>query len=129
MDLFPPHLYQAVLTDFISEGHFSRHIRKTRLLYRERRSALVEAIESELDIPVEIRGAEAGMHLALTLPKDLGDEEISQRAAAQKLLLWPLSTCYVGKPAQQGFILGFAGTKAPEMRQAVRRMRNVLKAR
>src|ERR1700733_9553496 len=36
-DLFPSHLYQAALTDFISGRHFTRHIRKTRQLYAERR--------------------------------------------------------------------------------------------
>src|SRR5260370_19960817 len=34
-DLCPPHLYQSVLADFIREGHFARHVRRTRLLYAE----------------------------------------------------------------------------------------------
>ena len=42
MDIFPPTLYQAVLADFLGEGHFGRHIRRMRLLYRERRAALVD---------------------------------------------------------------------------------------
>src|SRR5580658_4310227 len=46
-DLCPPHLYQAALSDFMNEGYFARHVRKTRVLYAERRSALVEAIQEE----------------------------------------------------------------------------------
>ena len=42
-DLFSSTLYQAVLTDFIREGHFARHLRRMRVLYMERRSVLVEA--------------------------------------------------------------------------------------
>lgn len=126
MDLFPPHMYQAVLTDFINEGHFSRHIRKTRLLYSERRSALVEAIRSEFGSRLEIGGGEAGMHLVVTLPKGLRDREISERAVGQNLWLWPLSACYLGKASRQGFILGFGSTAAAEMPSAVRRLRNVL---
>jgi GntR family transcriptional regulator/MocR family aminotransferase len=126
MDLCPPQLFQAVLTDFINEGHFARHIRKTRLLYSERRSALVSAIRDEFGSRLGIVGAEAGMHLVVTLPKGLSDQEISKRAAAQNLWLWPLSTSYFGKASREGFILGFGSTTAADMPCSVRRMRNVL---
>jgi GntR family transcriptional regulator / MocR family aminotransferase len=36
-DIFSSTLYQAVLTDFIREGHFARHLRRMRTLYMERR--------------------------------------------------------------------------------------------
>jgi GntR family transcriptional regulator/MocR family aminotransferase len=126
MDLFPSHLYQAVLTDFINEGYFARHIRKTRLLYSERRDALVDAIRGEFGTRLEIAGGEAGMHLVVLLPERLLDQEISVRAARQKLWLWPLSPSYLGKASRQGFILGFGSTKPAEMPRAVRRLRNVL---
>jgi GntR family transcriptional regulator/MocR family aminotransferase len=125
-DLCPPHFYQAVLTDFIAQGHFERHIRKTRMVYRERRSTLVEALRREFGSELEILGAEAGMHLVVTLPPHLTDREISARAARQNLWLWPLSTAYLEAPARQGFILGFGSTKAAEMPQAVRRLRESL---
>ncbi len=40
-DIFSSTFYQAVLTDFIQQGHFARHLRRMRMLYMERRSALV----------------------------------------------------------------------------------------
>ena len=43
MDIFPPTLCKAVLADFIDQGHFARHVRRMRQLYRERRSVLVPA--------------------------------------------------------------------------------------
>ncbi len=126
MDLFPPHLFQAILTDFVSEGHFARHIRKTRLIYKERRSALVDAIRSEFGSSLQISGGEAGMHLVVKLPNGLRDQDVSTRAAAQNLWLLPLSPCYLGKVPREGFILGFGSTKAAEMPRAVRRMRGVM---
>ena len=48
MDIFPPYLYQEVLTDFMRMGHFGRHLRKMRQLYKERRSALVSSLRDEL---------------------------------------------------------------------------------
>jgi GntR family transcriptional regulator/MocR family aminotransferase len=126
-DLCPSHLYQAALADFISGGHFTRHIRKTRQLYAERRNALTQAIQKELGSEVEILGAEAGMHLVVTLPPGMSDQKISARAAQEGLWLWPLSLAYAGEDVRQGFILGFGGTKAEEMLHQVRRLRKAMR--
>lgn len=126
MDVYPPHLYQAVLGDFINQGHFSRHIRKTRLVYGDRRKVLVEAIRQEFGSRLEIVGANAGIHLVTTLPKPLVDREISVRAARENLWLWPLSPCYLSKNSRQGFILGFGSTTAREIPNRVRLMREVI---
>jgi GntR family transcriptional regulator/MocR family aminotransferase len=126
IDVCPPQLYQAVLADFMREGHYARHIRKMRMLYSERRSALVEAIRSEFGSRLEVTGGAAGMHLAVMLPDGLNDVEIAARAARQNLWLWPLSPAYLGDNPRQGFILGFGSTTAAEMPRAVKRMRSVI---
>ena len=126
MDLCAPNLYQSVLTDFIAEGHFARHIRRTRLLYSERRNVLVDAIRSEFGTSMEVVGADAGMHLAVTLPKGMRDGPISKVAARQDLWLWALSSCYLQKAACQGFILGFGSTTPSQIPHAVRRLREVI---
>ena len=125
MDIGPPSFYQEVLADFMGEGHFARHIRRMRVLYRERRSALVDSISRELGSMVEVLGSDAGMHLALTLPNGINDLEIAERAARQNLWLWPLSTSYLGE-ARPGFILGFGSTAVAEIPRAVRKLRNLL---
>jgi GntR family transcriptional regulator/MocR family aminotransferase len=40
VDRFPPVLGQAVLCDFITEGHFARHVRAMRELYGSRLAVL-----------------------------------------------------------------------------------------
>jgi GntR family transcriptional regulator / MocR family aminotransferase len=126
-DLCPSHLYQAALADFISAGHFTRHVWRTRQLYAERRNALAQALRKEFGSEIEILGAEAGMHLVVTLPPDLSDQKISARAGQEGLWLWPLSAAYAGTNVRQGFILGFGGTKADEMPHQVRRMRKAMR--
>jgi GntR family transcriptional regulator/MocR family aminotransferase len=127
MDIFPPYLYQEVITDFMREGHFARHIRKMRLLYGERRSALVASLHQYLETRVNLRGAQAGMHLAVTLSGDFSDLEIATRAAEKGLWLWPLSPSYLDKPAHQGLILGFGNTPAEEMPRMVSQLCAFLK--
>lgn len=126
MDVYPPHLYQAVLTDFIKEGHFSRHIRRTRMVYAERRNALVEAFQNEFGRELEVQGAQAGMHVAVTMKKRLRDREIAKRAARENLWLWPLSPCYINDNPRQGFILGFGSTTMREIPKRVRQLRQVI---
>jgi GntR family transcriptional regulator/MocR family aminotransferase len=127
MDVSPPYLYQAVLADFINEGHFSRHIRRMRQVYSERREVLVNSIRKELDSVLQVHGAEAGLHLTVILPKGYRDRVISARAAHQNLWLWPLSPSYLGAAThRQGLILGFGGATVAEIPDAVRRLRAVL---
>jgi GntR family transcriptional regulator / MocR family aminotransferase len=126
MDIGSPYLYQAVLTDFMNEGHFARHIRRMRLLYNERRIALVENLRQYFGSVLEVRGAEAGMHCLVTLPERFDDVEIAQHAARERLWLTPLSPYYLGKAPRQGFILGFGSTPAGEMPRAVRHLKQVL---
>jgi GntR family transcriptional regulator / MocR family aminotransferase len=126
MDVSPPHLYQAVLADFLGEGHFSRHIRRMRALYSERRSILLASLQREFGNFFRVIGDMAGMHLAVTLPKNLNDCELSLRATQESLWLWPLSPCYINKPTQSGFILGYGSTTAPEIPRAVGHLRTLI---
>jgi GntR family transcriptional regulator/MocR family aminotransferase len=126
MDIFPSYLFQEVLTDFMRDGHFARHIRRTRALYNERRTALVESIRELFGEELKVHGTEAGMHVTVTLPKGYRDVEVATRAAKEKLWLWPLSPSYVSAPPEQGFILGFGSTPANQIRQYVCQMRRLL---
>jgi len=126
MDVYPPHLYQAVLADFLREGHFARHVRRTRMIYHERRDTLVDCLEKEFGGQLEVLGVDGGMNLAVTLPKGISDREITKRAAEENLWLWPLSPCYFGDSPRQGFTLGFGSTPARDIPKAVRQMRRLI---
>jgi GntR family transcriptional regulator/MocR family aminotransferase len=126
MDIFPPYLSQQVLTDFMSRGYFARHIRRTRSIYRERRSVMVDSLKVELGGLVEILGAEAGMHLTLRLPDGYNDVEIATEAAARKLWLWPLSPCWLTPPEYPGLILGFGSVPPEQIPLGVKQLAEVL---
>jgi GntR family transcriptional regulator/MocR family aminotransferase len=125
-DDFPPTFLQSVLADFIAEGHFARHLRRTRTLYRERRTALVDAITAEAEGALKVMGGEAGLHLVATLARGKRDRAISLSAARHGLWAMPLGACYLGRPSRQGLVLGFGGTSARKMREAVRALVRVI---
>jgi len=115
-DIFPATLHQLVMTDFIREGHFARHIRRMRVLYTERRRTLVETIKAELPGALEVIGAEAGMHLVVLLPHGVNDVAIARAAAAVGISTIPLSTCHSKAPDRGGLILGYGGVNEDQIR-------------
>src|SRR5579862_4505391 len=128
MDIAPPDFFQHVVADFMDEGHFARHLRRMRVLYREQRSALVKCLGEQLGTMVQVLGSEAGLHLPVAMKSSRGmsDVEIAERAACQNLWLWPLSPYYAGKPSRSGFVLGFGGTRVEEIPPAVNVLRKLL---
>jgi GntR family transcriptional regulator/MocR family aminotransferase len=126
-DIFSSTLYQAVLTDFIREGHFARHIRRMRILYMERRTALVKAIRIQMEDMLDVIGAEAGMHLVALLPRGTNDVAISRKAAQKGISAIPLSTCYLKPPTRGGLILGYGGANAHQIDDGISKLRVIVK--
>ena len=124
MDTFSSTLYQLVMTDFIREGHFARHIRRMRALYMERRTALLESIETHMRGRLDIIGAEAGMQLVALLPPGIDDVAISLAAARQGVSVRPLSMCYANPPARGGLIFGYGGANVREIRESIRKLKS-----
>ncbi|MGA8222562.1 MAG: PLP-dependent aminotransferase family protein [Candidatus Acidiferrales bacterium] len=122
-DDFSSTLYQVVMTDFIREGHFARHIRRMRILYRERRTALVQAIREQMSDLLEVIGAEAGMHLVALLPPGISDREVSRKATQMSISAMPLSSCYSKPPARGGLILGYGGADAQQIYDGIRMLK------
>jgi GntR family transcriptional regulator/MocR family aminotransferase len=122
-DVFSSTLYQAVLTDFIREGHFARHIRRMRMLYMERRRALVNAIQIQMGDMTEVIGAEAGLHLVALLSPGTDDVAVSRKAAEKGISAMPLSICYLKPPTRSGLILGYGGANARQIHDGIRKLR------
>ncbi|MEP6898568.1 MAG: PLP-dependent aminotransferase family protein [Rhodanobacter sp.] len=125
-DTFSSTLYQAVMTDFIREGHFARHIRKMRALYMERRTTLQEAIRDQLGDKLEAIGTEAGMHLVALLPQGIDDVAVSIKAAKKGVSARPLSPCYLHPPVRGGLILGYGGAEVADILDGVRKLRTCI---
>jgi len=127
IDGHSPMTEQAVLADFISDGHFARHIRRMRALYAERQSALVEAAGRELGGLLEVQPADGGMHLVGWLPDGTDDVRASQRAQAGGVLVRPLSSCSVAKLRRGGLLLGYAALTVSQIREGVRKLAEALR--
>jgi GntR family transcriptional regulator/MocR family aminotransferase len=126
-DRHSPLVEQAVLARFIAEGHFARHIRRMRTLYAERQDILVEAAAGDLRGLLDVRPAEAGMHLVGWLPDRTDDREAMRRAAARGVEAIALSMYGIEPPARGGLLLGYAAVGEAGIRAGVRRLAAALR--
>ena len=113
---------QAVLADFIDEGHFGAHLRRMRPAYRERRQAVVEACERWLP-QGRLGPAVAGMNVALHLPRSIPDRTLRARGREAGLELMPLSRFHA---SLNGLHLGFAALTPVAIRDGAKKLAALL---
>jgi len=65
-------LEQSVTAEFLSDGHFARHIKRMRGAYRSRRAAMVQALADCFGTTVRIEQRAGGLHLLLRFRDGLG---------------------------------------------------------
>jgi GntR family transcriptional regulator/MocR family aminotransferase len=124
----PPLLGQAVLCDFLSEGHFARHIRRMREVYAERLNVLLKAAREQLEGAIEISNVEAGLQTIGWLRGKISGEEVSRAAAERNVEVIPLSRYAFGRARGNGIVLGFAAVEPKELRRGVEDLARVLRA-
>lgn len=103
-----PYLFQAGVADFIAEGHFSRHLKKMRLLYAERRAVTQRVFQEILDDRIRIDLRPGGLHMLAQLADHEDDVMIAEKARELGLATHALSRWYINAKSQQGLLLGFA---------------------
>jgi len=102
-------MQQAVMTDFIMDGHLTSHVRRMRALYGERRQIMIDAITARFGTELPVMGDEAGLHLVLGLPDHADDRAVTAAAFDAGVIVRPLASYYSSDPpAMRGLLLGYA---------------------
>jgi GntR family transcriptional regulator/MocR family aminotransferase len=123
-----PMIEQIVLTDFIREGHFGRHIRRMRSIYSERQQVLINAIRENLSDYLKVEKDVAGMHLVAWLNNGLNDREVAEKALEYGVYTPPLSFYCVQTKVRDGLLLGYTGISPTEILQGVQRLKKMFES-
>ncbi|HEY9428363.1 MAG TPA: PLP-dependent aminotransferase family protein [Gemmatimonadaceae bacterium] len=123
-----PLLEQAVLCDFMTAGHFGRHLRRMREVYAARLSVLQEGVRRQLAGMLEIAGVEAGLQAAGWLSDGVDAVSAASAAARRNVEVIPLSRYSRRAVARQGLQLGFAAVDAHEIRRGIRELSRALES-
>jgi GntR family transcriptional regulator/MocR family aminotransferase len=136
LDFQPPVLNQAVLADFLAEGHYERHLRKMRAVYRERLEAMMAAAERFCGGVLRVRPVLTGLHAVADLD-GVDDERVSREAMTRGTEAMPLSMYYsIGRAGASanantnananananGLLLGFAPVRPEDSADGMRQI-------
>jgi GntR family transcriptional regulator/MocR family aminotransferase len=122
-----PAVDQAVLADFLAEGHFIRHLRRVRAAYGERQQLMLERVRDHLPDILEAAPDPAGMHLVAWLPPGVDDTSMAEAAAKAQISAPPLSYYSIEPPSRGALMLGYAGFTPAQIKFGIRRLADVLR--
>ncbi len=118
MDRHAPTLDQAVLTEFINEGHFGHHVRKMRQVYSDRSLLLAEEAHRRLPGLLDVENAQSGMRTLAWIKTDVTEMALTRRAKQLGLEVVPISSYVLKYEQKPALSLGFAGCNASEIKGA-----------
>jgi GntR family transcriptional regulator/MocR family aminotransferase len=121
-------LDQAVMCDFLTDGHFARHIRRMRELHATRVGALVGAIATKLGGQIELASDNAGISTVAWLGPGLHAETVARAAAANSVEVVPMSRFVLRARRPQGLVLGFAPYDPRQIEDGVSRLARAIEA-
>lgn len=112
---------QSIVSNFMHEGHFSRHIHRMRRLYAERREMAAAGLAKVLGQHLQIDPQPGGMHLLLRLSNPADDVAIAARMRKNGLYSHALSSWCSGAVAEKGLLIGFTNIQSQAQAEEIGR--------
>jgi GntR family transcriptional regulator/MocR family aminotransferase len=126
LDWHCPTPIQTAVAGFISEGHLTRHVRKMRDIYQQRRQLLLELAQDKLQEWLRPIPSFYGMHIAALAEPGLDLEQTSRALLQQQVKIHTLSRYSLGPQNRQGLVFGYGTVDLPEIRRGVSLLRKAL---
>lgn len=121
-----PVIEQMVMAEFLTNGHFERHLNRMRRTYKKNREAAIKALEKEPKV-LDISGADAGIHIVVEFDTKKSDSELKKEFLDAGISISPLSEYYSGeKPSRSKFILGFGGLSRDLLTEGIGKILQIL---
>ncbi|MFD2118078.1 PLP-dependent aminotransferase family protein [Paenibacillus yanchengensis] len=121
-----PIMEQITLAHFMDHGHFMRHMRRVRNIYRRRHEAMTKAIiASGLQGKFTLSGVETGLHMLLETDPSFDETNITKQALDHGIRVYPLSN-YCLDSNRKGWVLGFAKVEEQAIAEGIFRFAEML---
>jgi GntR family transcriptional regulator/MocR family aminotransferase len=121
-----PIMEQLTLTHFMEHGHFMRHMRKVRNIYRRRHAAMTKAIMTTgLGERFKLSGAETGLHMLLEAEPAFDEAAVTSLALQKGIRIYPLSQ-YGLESKRKGWVLGFARVDEAAIQEGMSRLAGII---
>ncbi len=124
---FAPLLLQAALADFIEQGHMTKHLRRMRRVYGQRRQLFREIWTNVLGEWGQLVDSEAGMQMVCLLRNGFNDVGISESGREHGVSVSPLSMQYRQANFRSGLLIGYAAADPDRMRRGIDVLHGILR--
>lgn len=121
-DLHTSSFTQWLTWELIQDDFLARHVPRLQAAYRERRDAMLLALERSMPPGVSWTVPEGGMFLMITLPEDTDVPELLRRALESKVAFVPGEDFHLGGMGRNTIRLNFSHATPALIREGVRRL-------
>lgn len=117
-------IHQRTLQRFMQEGHFERHIRRMRNLYRKKNRQLVASLTFHFGKRAAVSGDSAGLHVILSVKSRLPEARLLQLAEQAGVRVASAAFFWNAPPEMErkSFMLGFGGIAPERIDEGVARL-------
>jgi 2-aminoadipate transaminase len=126
-DFHSPTLLQHVATRWIASGSYDRHIEQSEPFYRERRDALLAALERHLPGEYQADAPQGGHHVWMTLARPLDERALYTEAARHGVAFTPGGAVTAERRSQTSLRLSFSLLDPPELDEGVKRLARAIR--
>ena len=126
-DFFTAALIQHIAARWLASGAYDRHVEQAQPFYRERRDALLEALERHMPGEYQADRPEGGHHVWLTLSRPLDERALYAEAARHGVAFTPGDAITAERRTQTSLRLSFSLLDPPELDEAVKRLARAIR--
>jgi GntR family transcriptional regulator/MocR family aminotransferase len=121
-DLGSSWLLQRTLTQLMATGEYDRHIRRMQKRYRDRRQALLTALDRDLGAEAQVEGSAAGLHVVVWLPNLPRDRmtALIEASAAKGVGVYSIAGHATRPLSSEGLLLGYGLTDVGQIQRGVK---------
>jgi DNA-binding transcriptional MocR family regulator len=120
-------LIQHIAARFMASGAYDRHLAATLPFYRERRDALMDALERHLAGEYRADRPSGGHHVWVTLNRPVDERALYSEAIRNGVTFTPGDAVTVERRSQTAFRLSFSLLDPDELDEGVRRLARALR--
>ncbi len=118
---------QAILTLFLQEGYFEKHVNRMRKIYRSKHDLVLECLHPLIQKHhLKLQGEHAGMHITIELPPGLSEAQLIRTAGRHGIHLYGIHDHYLPdhfpEHPQEAILLGYSGLSEDEIKDGIRLM-------
>jgi 2-aminoadipate transaminase len=126
--LCPPNFSQMAVSSYLSKHDWQGQIKQFREMYRERRDAMVDALDDLMPAACQWDVPSGGFYVWLTLPPGIDAKAMLPRAVTARVAYVPGTAFYADGFGSSSMRLSFCYPTPERIREGVRRLAGVLEA-